>query len=93
MNDTGTYEAVAEELERSGPLKGLWIKAMVCAGGDEESARLIYVELRKEQLTADAAAKAKSEPRARARLRYWRLAIALSLGSLLVVFALDACAV
>jgi hypothetical protein len=93
MNDTEIYEAVAEELERSGPLKGLWIKAMVCAGGDEESARPIYVELRKEQLAADAAAKAKSEPRGRARFGYWRLAIALSIGSLLVVFALDACAV
>jgi hypothetical protein len=93
MNETEIYKAVAEELECGGPLKGLWIKARVCAGGDEESARLIYIELRKEQLAADMAANARSETRARAGFGYWRLAIALSLGSLLVVFALDACAV
>ena len=93
MNETEIYEAVAEELECGDPLKGLWIKARVCAGGDEESARPIYIELRKEQLAADAAAKAKSEDRVGTRLGYWRLAVALSLGLLLLVFALDSCAV
>lgn len=50
MNDERYYEKVSGEL-RAGQLKeGLWMKCLVESGGNEESARLLYVKERVSQL-------------------------------------------
>jgi hypothetical protein len=92
MNDEVFYEAAIDELECGSPHRGQWTRALLCAGGDESTAPLIYVELRKEQLMADVAAKAATADRGRIRLGYWTLAVAVFVGAALGAFALDACA-
>ena len=50
MNDERYYEIVSGEL-RAGQLKeGLWMKCLVESGGNEESAKLLYVKERVSQL-------------------------------------------
>ena len=77
--DEAIYEAVAFELEREGPRKGLWAKAFAKAEGAESTAKALYIEWRVEQLKqalaaelarAEAAAKKQAEFEAEAtRLR------------------------
>jgi hypothetical protein len=49
-NDEKFFEQVAAELEEGSRKKGLWLKAETKAGGDEDKARLLYIEWRVEQL-------------------------------------------
>jgi len=75
IDDEVFYAEVAGELERD-RRKGLWTKALVDAGGDEGATRLVYIELRKEQLMAPARAKEKARRAAATAKEKARLAAA-----------------
>lgn len=50
--DTWLYEIVAKELRAGPPQDGLWLKAMVDEGANEQKAKVLYVKWRVEQLRA-----------------------------------------
>ena len=52
-DDEKFFEQVADELEEGSRKKGLWLKAETKAGGDEDKARLLYIEWRVEQLSGE----------------------------------------
>lgn len=53
LDDEKFYAKAAKELESGKQLKGAWAKAQVMTQGDDEKARLKYIELRVEALLAN----------------------------------------
>jgi predicted nucleic-acid-binding Zn-ribbon protein len=48
--DVKYYQQVADELRASGPLEGLWLKALAVANADKEKAKAFYIQWRVEQI-------------------------------------------
>ena len=48
--DVKYYEQVANELRSSGPIEGLWLKALATANSDKEKAKAFYIQWRVEQI-------------------------------------------
>ena len=52
-NDEKFYEVVAAELDEGNIKQGLWLKAETQSAGDKDKARLLYIQWRVEQLSAE----------------------------------------
>jgi hypothetical protein len=48
--DEKYYQRVADDLRATGPIEGLWLKALTMANADQENAKVLYVKWRVEQL-------------------------------------------
>ena len=48
--DVKYYQQVADELRASGPIEGLWLKALAVANADKEKAKAFYIQWRVEQI-------------------------------------------
>ena len=71
-DDESAYAKVAEELQKSGPVLGLWAKALAETDGDERASKALYLRLRVTQVLKQertAVAQARIEGRQAARLR------------------------
>ena len=55
-SDEAVYEQVACEIERADIRRGLWVKALAAANGDEQKAKAEYVRLRAAQIRIQVAA-------------------------------------
>lgn len=55
-SDEAVYEQVACEIERADIRRGLWVKALAAANGDEQQAKAEYIRLRVAQIRIQVAA-------------------------------------
>src|SRR5689334_7193894 len=97
-DDEATYARVMEDLQRSGPVPGLWAKVFEEADGDERVSRARYLRLRAAQLRRqdkESAARLKAEVRLAARLERTRTvgasytALYVVIGFIVIVTALS----
>ncbi len=56
LHDEHLYQRVADELRASGPVEGLWLKALTETLGDEHKAKFVYTKLRVAQFKSEIAA-------------------------------------
>ena len=62
FDENEAYKLIAEEIETGGMDKGLWLKAMVqTTGQDEKMQKIVYSQLRLEQLKAERAERTVAE--------------------------------
>lgn len=50
LTEEAVYEIVAQEMQNGVRREGLWVKAYAEAGGDENKANVLYIELRKQSV-------------------------------------------